>query len=81
MFPSALGASDSKGLCDHFWTNETDTTSVFIPLVVGNAYYGSDIGCSCLNSNGGVSDTSPNLGSALASDDPTDLIADGTIAA
>ena len=81
MFPSALGASDSKGLCDYFWTNETDTTSVFIPLVVGSALNGSYIGCSCLSSGNVVSSAVTDSGSALASDDPTDLIADGTIAA
>lgn len=80
MFPTKLGASDSKGLCDYYWLNKTDTTSVFIPLVVGGAYCGSYIGCSCLNSTYGVSYTSPANGSALASDDPTDLTADGTVA-
>lgn len=80
MFPSAIGASDSKGLCDYYWTNSTDITSIFIPLVVGNAYRGSDIGCSCLLSHLALSAVYPNLGSALASDDPTDLTSDGTVA-
>lgn len=80
MFPTAVGASDSKGLCDYYWTNETDTSSVFIPMVVGFADIGSFVGVSCLLSHNGVSDANPFLGSALASDDPTDTTTDGTVA-
>lgn len=38
-----------------------------IPMVVGNANNGSNIGVSCLNSNNGVSNANPNNGSALTS--------------
>ena len=47
----------------------------------GSANNGSNLGVSVLNSNSVLSDASPRYGSALASDDPTDTIPDGTVAA
>ena len=79
MFVTQVGGSDSKGLYDYYWLNKTDITSNFIPVVVGSATNGSDVGVSALTSNGGVSNPSSNYGSALASDDPTDTIADGSV--
>ena len=79
MFVTQVGGSDSKGLFDHYWSNATDITSNFIPVVVGSAHYGSDIGVSALYSYYDVSNSSTCNGSALASDDPTDTTPDGTI--
>ena len=79
MFPTQVGGSDSKGLFDYYWLNKTDVTSNFIPVVVGGATYGSDVGVSALGSDGVVSASDPYAGSALASDDPTDTTPDGTV--
>ena len=79
MFPTQVGGSDSKGLFDYYWLNNTDVTSNFIPVVVGSALNGSNVGVSALYSGGGVSDSDPSGGSALASDDPTDTTPDGTV--
>ena len=79
MFPTQVGGSDSKGLFDYYWLNNTDVTSNFIPVVVGSAYDGSAVGVAALGSDGGVSNSYPNVGSALASDDPTDTTPDGTV--
>lgn len=79
MFPTQVGGSDSKGLFDYYWLNKTDVTSIFIPVVVGSAGHGSDVGVSALTSAGGVSDSGTLVGSALASDDPTDTTPDGTV--
>lgn len=79
MFVTQVGGSDSKGLFDYYWRNASDTTSNFIPVVVGGASDGSNVGVSALYSGDGVSDSNPNNGSALASDDPTDTIPDGTV--
>ena len=79
MFPTQVGGSDSKGLFDYYWLNNTDVTSNFIPVVVGSAFNGSYVGVSALNSSDVVSDSSTHYGSALASDDPTDTTPDGTV--
>ena len=79
MFPTQVGGSDSKGLFDYYWLNKTDVTSNFIPVVVGCASNGSNVGGSALNSSTVVSYSSSNYGSALASDDPTDTTPDGTV--
>lgn len=79
MFPTQVGGSDSKGLFDYYWINNTDVTSNFIPVVVGSANFGSDVGVSALYSNSDVSYSFTNDGSALASDDPTDTTPDGTV--
>lgn len=78
MFVTQVGGSDTKGLCDYYYRADSQTTN-YIPVVVGSAGSGSDVGVSCLNSNGGVSDSGSNYGSALASDDPTDTLTDGTV--
>lgn len=76
--PSAIGASDSTGYCDYFWAGGS---SITIPVAVGSASDGSNIGSSCLDAYSGVSYAYANLGSALASDDPTDTKSDGAIVA
>lgn len=81
MFVTQVGGSDSKFFCDSYLTNETDVTSNFIPVVVGSAIDGSNVGVSCLDSNPGVSDAYTTTGGAVASDDPTDTIPDGTVVA
>ena len=79
MVPAEVGGSDSKGLFDYYWLNNTDVTSNFIPVVVGSANNGSTVGVSALSSNGVVSSSAADPGSALASDDPTDTTPDGTV--
>ena len=78
MFVTQVGGSDTKGLCDYYYRADSQTTN-YIPVVVGGADYGSNVGVSCLTSAYGVSSSHSNSGSALASDDPTDTLTDGTV--
>ena len=78
MFVTQVGGSDTKGLCDYYYRADSQTTN-YIPVVVGSADNGSNVGVSCLPSNCGVSLSTSNNGSALASDDPTDTLTDGTV--
>ena len=80
LIPSLLGATDSVGMCDYFWRPlPVVGTTVYIPAGVGNAYYGSYLGVSVLNPYDVASSTGASYGGALASDDPTDGILDGTV--
>ena len=78
MFVTQVGGSDTKGLCDYYYRADSQTTN-YIPVVVGSANTGSFVGVSCLGSAYGVSYSYSNDGSALASDDPTDTLTDGTV--
>ena len=78
MFVTQVGGSDTKGLCDYYYRADSQTTN-YIPVVVGSADNGSDVGVSCLSSPYGVSTSLSDTGSALASDDPTDTLTDGTV--
>ena len=78
MFVTQVGGSDTKGLCDYYYRADSQTTN-YIPVVVGSANNGSNVGVSCLDSGNGVSGSYSDLGSALASDDPTDTLTDGTV--
>ena len=78
MFVTQVGGSDTKGLCDYYYRADSQTTN-YIPVVVGSAGLGSDVGVSCLSSGTGVSYSYSPYGSALASDDPTDTLTDGTV--
>lgn len=78
MFVTQVGGSDTKGLCDYYYRADSQTTN-YIPVVVGGVDYGSYVGVSCLYSVHGVSSSHSNSGSALASDDPTDTLTDGTV--
>ena len=79
MFVTKVGGSDSTYFGDSYWLNKSDVTSVFIPAVVGSANYGSNVGSSCLASYSDVSSSAPSYGGAVASDDPTETVADGTV--
>ena len=82
IIPSMVGGTDHTGHCDMYWrTEDADGTKVYIPAGSGSAYSGSYLGVSVLYSDAVLSDASPIFGSALASDDPTDTILDGTMAA
>ena len=78
MFVTQVGGSDTKGLCDYYYRADSQTTN-YIPVVVGSADNGSNVGVSCLYSDNGVSYSYSTNGSALASDDPTDTLTDGTV--
>ena len=78
MFVTQVGGSDTKGLCDYYYRADSQTTN-YIPVVVGSANNGSNVGVSCLYSDSGVSYSYSSNGSALASDDPTDTLTDGTV--
>lgn len=78
MFVTQVGGSDTKGLCDYYYRADSQTTN-YIPVVVGSADTGSNVGVSCLYSSTGVSSSYSGAGSALASDDPTDTLTDGTV--
>ena len=80
LLPSLTGGSDSTGHADNYWRAD-DANALYIPAGVGSALDGSNLGVSVLSSNPVVSSAHPNFGGALASDDPTDTIADGTIVA
>ena len=78
---SQTGGSDSTGHADNYWrTDDAAGNNVYIPAGVGFAGLGSDLGVSVLTSDGVVSRSHPSYGGALASDDPTDPIAENTIA-
>ncbi len=79
MFVTQVGGSDSKCLCDYYYRNKDDVNTTFIPVVVGSADGGFDVGVSALSSVVGVSHSDSTNGSALASDDPTDTTPDGTL--
>ena len=65
-----------------YWRAEDAAgTNVYIPAGSGGADHGSSLGVSVLYSHHVLSLASPGYGSALASDDPTDTIPDGTVAA
>ena len=74
--PIAVEGSSSKGYCDKF-SNDT-TSDRRIPLSLGGAGLGSARGLSCLHSFIAPSNSHPNHGAALASDDPTDSTPDKT---
>ena len=65
-----------------YWRAEDAAgTNVYLPAGSGGAHFGSDLGVSVLGSGSVLSNAFPHYGSALASDDPTDTIPDGTVAA
>ena len=65
-----------------YWRAEDAAgTNVYIPAGSGGAGNGSPLGVSVLHSDSVLSNAHPHYGSALASDDPTDTIPDGTVAA
>ena len=77
-----VGGTDHTGHCDMYWRAANAAgTNVYIPAGSGSAHDGSDLGVSVLRSDDVLSSAGPNYGSALASDDPTDTIPDGTVAA
>ena len=77
-----VGGTDHTGHCDMYWRAEDAAgTNVYIPAGSGGANYGSNLGVSVLSSANVLSLATPGCGSALASDDPTDTIPDGTVAA
>ena len=80
LIPSAVGGSDTTGMADYNYQAQTENT-VYIPAGVGYAFTGSTCGVSVLSSDSGASGAHAGCGGALASDDPTDVIADGTVAA
>ena len=82
IIPSLVGGTDQTGYADHYWRAEDAAgTNVYIPAGSGGAGSGSFLGVSVLNSGSVLSHAHPYFGSALASDDPTDTIPDGTVAA
>ena len=77
-----VGGTDHTGHCDIYYRAEDAAgTNVYIPAGSGSANYGSYLGVSVLVSDNVLSTADPRSGSALASDDPTDTIPDGTVAA
>ena len=82
IIPSLVGGTDQTGHADHYWRAEDAAgTNVYIPAGSGRASGGSDLGVSVLYSRYVLSIAATVCGSALASDDPTDTIPDGTVAA
>ena len=81
LMPSAIGGSATTGMCDQWYGLAAPTSGgVYVPARLGYAYRGAYAGLRFLNSYYGPSDALANCGVSLASDDPTDTIADGTIA-
>ena len=80
--PNLVGDSDHTGHAGYYWGAEDAAgTKVYIPAGSGSANNGSNLGVSVLSSSSVLSGAAPRYGSALASDDPTDTIPDGTVAA
>jgi hypothetical protein len=81
LMPSAIGGSDTTGMCDQWYGLAAPTTGVVsVPARLGLANSGASAGLRCLRSDRGPSLAAAYYGVSLASDDPTDTIADGTIA-
>ena len=81
LMPSAIGGSDTTGMCDQWYGLAAPTEGgVYVPARLGYAPYGARAGLRSLASDLGPSYAAANCGVSLASDDPTDTIADGTIA-
>lgn len=81
LMPSAIGGSATTGMCDQWYGLTAPTAGgVYVPARLGRADYGADAGLRCLYSCRGPSTALAYCGVSLASDDPTDTIADGTIA-
>lgn len=82
LIPQQIGGSTTTGMCDHFWRAATPGVgTVYIPAGVGGARDGSSLGVSCLTSSHVASTSNAVCGGALASDDPTDRTANGTVVA
>lgn len=82
LIPSLLGATDSVGMCDYVWRpSPVVDTTIYIPAGVGSADNGSYLGVSDLVTLNVASHSYSSCGGALASDDPTDGILDGTVVA
>ena len=81
LMPSAIGGSDTTGMCDQWYGLAAPTAGVvYVPARLGHALYGAIAGLRCLLSAYGPSYADALYGVSLASDDPTDTIADGTVA-
>jgi len=81
LMPSAIGGSDTTGMCDQWYGLAAPTSGgVYVPARLGNALHGAYAGLRFLRSHLGPSNAAAYFGVSLASDDPTDTIADGTIA-
>jgi hypothetical protein len=81
IMPSAIGGSSTTGMCDQWYGLAAPTAGgVYVPARLGAADDASTAGLVFLASNHGPSNTRTTYGVSLASDDPTDTIADGTIA-
>ena len=78
---SAIGGSATTGMCDQWYGLAAPTAGwVYVPARLGSAVHGALAGLRCLYSLTGPSDAHARCGVSLASDDPTDTIADGTVA-
>ena len=81
LMPSAIGGSATTGMCDSWYGLAAPTVGgVYVPARLGAAGRGSYCGLRLLHSYYGPSVADAYCGVSLASDDPTDTIADGTIA-
>lgn len=81
LMPSAIGGSATTGMCDQWYGLAAPPAGgVYMPARLGDASNGALAGLRFLSSNIGHSDAHASCGVSLASDDPTDTIADGTIA-
>ena len=81
LMPSAIGGSATTGMCDQWYGLAAPTVGgVYVPARLGHASIGASAGLRFLLSSSGPSHAIARYGVSLASDDPTDTIADGTIA-
>lgn len=81
IMPSAIGGSATTGMCDEWYGMGTPTAGyAYVPGRLGYAASGARAGLRFLYSGRGPSTPNSSYVVSLASDDPTDTIADGTIA-
>ena len=79
--PSAIGGSDTTGMCDQWYGLAAPIAGmVYVPARLGSADRGARAGLRFLASDVGPLIATATFGVSLASDDPTDTIADGEIA-
>lgn len=80
MIPSQLGGSATTGHADRYWrVASPGADTVYMPLLVGGASNGSDVGVSVLPAHNVPSTSNAYSGGTLASDDPTDPTPDNTV--
>lgn len=79
LIPEAIGGSDTTGYCDQWYGLAAMGTGPYVPMLRGDARYGSFAGLGFLFSGSGPAAATAYIGAVLACDDPSDPIPDGWV--